>query len=347
MNRKWSMAAILAVLVGLGWYSKDRYCASYPTEPMCASTPAPEPTAEPTAEPTVGPEPQPSPVCPPVGATCGCWHRPPGEEWQQLPPCTEPTPGPTPTATPTPQPSDDCMNEADLVSAPCSGEQFGGAVVAATTKLGRLGPDCKANLKALAAELKRTTGKCTIGGIEAVFIVPRSDGLVEENHACFFGNGSWTNSGRGKFMGCHRISTTTPPPPTPTDGCTSPLPPKVARWNMQFRNRWWDVTPLFYNGEARGWGERIVTGYCNSVGFARQFCPARLDCEEGKDNLKCWERRACEGRGIGNLEDAVPLFRCQNGQPEINPLQPFQARCAPGWIEVCATDGTNCTRETP
>ena len=37
------------------------------------------------------PPPDPSPVCQ-EGETCGCWVKPPGEEWQQLPPCP-----PTPT----------------------------------------------------------------------------------------------------------------------------------------------------------------------------------------------------------------------------------------------------------
>jgi len=71
----------------------------------CSWPPAPQPTPSPTAtpEPTPTPEPDPSPVCPPAGATCGCWHRPPGEPWQQLPPC--PTPAPTPTPTPTPAPT--------------------------------------------------------------------------------------------------------------------------------------------------------------------------------------------------------------------------------------------------
>lgn len=39
--------------------------------------PAPEPA------PTPG---DPTPVCAP-GASCGCWHRPPGSDWIQLPPC--------------------------------------------------------------------------------------------------------------------------------------------------------------------------------------------------------------------------------------------------------------------
>jgi hypothetical protein len=147
-------------------------------------------------------------------------------------------------------------------------------------------------------------------------------------------------------MGCHSIGDAAPPPPEePTvEGCSTPIPPKVARWNLQFRNRWWDVTPLFYNGEAVTWFGVQTVGYCNAVGFARQFCPARLDCEAGKDNFKCEERRACEGVGFGGRASAVPLFRCENGAPEVNPDQPFQARCAPGWLEACATDGTSCTR---
>ena len=68
--------------------------------PSCPP-PAPQPTPTPCVTCPAGqhceggacvadpppPTPDPSPICEP-GATCGCWHRPPGEEWQQLPPCT-------------------------------------------------------------------------------------------------------------------------------------------------------------------------------------------------------------------------------------------------------------------
>ena len=30
MKKKFSLAAILAVLVALGWYSREKYCAQYP-----------------------------------------------------------------------------------------------------------------------------------------------------------------------------------------------------------------------------------------------------------------------------------------------------------------------------
>src|SRR3990167_1560736 len=49
----------------------------------------------PPPQPPPTPAPQPSPICEP-GATCGCWHQPPGEDWQQLPPCPGPPPQPTP-----------------------------------------------------------------------------------------------------------------------------------------------------------------------------------------------------------------------------------------------------------
>jgi len=73
MKKKSWIVAVLLVMVGLGWYSKDKFCASYPNEPICvAPTPAPTPTPEPTSEPT---------------------------------PIPTPTPAPTPTPTPTPLPT--------------------------------------------------------------------------------------------------------------------------------------------------------------------------------------------------------------------------------------------------
>jgi len=88
--------------------AQDQYKAS------CAVTPPPPTPEPPSCDPspcdpaeTCLPLPSgiecrpPDPVCE-VGASCGCWHRPPGEAWQELPSCTAPTPGPT--APPTPKP---------------------------------------------------------------------------------------------------------------------------------------------------------------------------------------------------------------------------------------------------
>ena len=86
MRSKSGVVAFLLMLVGLGWYSKDRFCASYPEQAICAAptpspTPGPTPTPEPT--PTVEPTPVPTPTPTPT-------------------PVPTPTPGPTPTPTPPP-----------------------------------------------------------------------------------------------------------------------------------------------------------------------------------------------------------------------------------------------------
>jgi hypothetical protein len=130
-----------------------------------------------------------------------------------------------------------------------------------------------------------------------------------------------------------------PPPidPPPVAGCPAPAVPKVAMWGLTYRNRWWDCTPKFSNGDSATWTGQPVTRYCAAIGMPdRLYCPAR---PEGNP-----DRRDCEGVGIGGYAAAVPLWRCEVGQAEVNESNPFQARCAPGWVEVCATDGTNCTR---
>jgi len=129
-----------------------------------------------------------------------------------------------------------------------------------------------------------------------------------------------------------------PDAPTPVAGCPVPVTPKVVRWGLTYRNRWWDCTPNFYGRDTATWTGQPVTGYCVAIGFPdRLFCPARPEGDP--------DRRACEGVGIGGRADAVPLWRCENGEPEVNPAQPFQARCDAGYIEVCSTDGAVCARE--
>ena len=127
-----------------------------------------------------------------------------------------------------------------------------------------------------------------------------------------------------------------PPPPA---GCSPPAVPKVAMWGLTFRNRWWDCTPKFSNGDSATWTGQPVSRYCTAIGMDRIYCPARPEGDP--------ERRACEGYGIGGYAAAVPHWNCEGGEPpEVNPANPFQARCpaASDWIEACATDGTSCTR---
>jgi len=63
----------------------------------CSPSPVTSITVPPTAPPPVDP----SPVCVP-NQICGCWHRPPTEEWQKLPDCEGPTTTTTTTLAPDP-----------------------------------------------------------------------------------------------------------------------------------------------------------------------------------------------------------------------------------------------------
>jgi len=232
------------------------------------------------------------------------------------------------------------MVEAEMIGVPCVGEQFGGAVLTATTKLGPLGSSCEANNRALAEELKHATGKCTIGGIEAVFIVPRSDGLIDERHTCFFKDGSWTNSGRGKFMGCHTIKSApkppTPPPPTDT---ACPAPPCPDKTYPDGRVRWkWnahlyppdkvDTTPV----------TKDQVPFCSATGQSpmadgtlRGGCPMRVDLHA--------ERRPVEEWLV-----VKPTLDSRNGakceQVEDNPFQFYRAN---GNCRLCTPSKDVCT----
>ena len=147
----------------------------------------------------------------------------------------------------------------------------------------------------------------------------------------------------GTVVWAPNAATKTWKPAEGVPGCSNPVTPKVARWGLTLRNRWWDATPQFYGKDTATWTGVPVSGYCAAIGFPdRLFCPARSECP----GMLCEERRACEGYGIGGYANAVPLWRCENGAPEINPVQPFQARCDPGWMEVCAMDSSTCLRVT-
>jgi len=173
---------------------------------------------------------------------------------------------------------------------------------------------------------------------DCTFVNRPTTDLYEEGHLFDYAR-ACVATGSSAMKKLYRRSGETPPPvePPPVAGCPAPVTPKVARWGLTFRNRWWDCTPQFYSKDTVTWTGVQITGYCAAIGMPeRLFCPAR---QEGDLN-----RRACEGVGIGGYAAAVPLWRCEQGLPEINAANPFQARCDPGWIEVCATDGTSCTR---
>jgi hypothetical protein len=225
-----------------------------------------------------------------------------------------------PDPPPVPLPPLDCINGPALAVVECSGPQHTADVRRGTDELGDLtGQPCNDNLLKLRDKL-RSYGLCAIGGeadSDAVFI-RRSDGLVEENHACFYGTGSWTGSGNGRFVACHTDGPT---------GCTDPRPPKVESFALKKHNNLFDATPRFFGRE-----------YCTAIGAPdRLRCPARIDCPA----FKCEERAACERVGVGG----DPLWR---GDGTINATDnPYQVRCGScTWVEVCSTDGTVCQRLT-
>jgi hypothetical protein len=221
------------------------------------------------------------------------------------------------------------MNEADLVGGqPCT-EEFADETLAATTKLGRLGSNCQENLDRLAAQIIADTGRCSIGGIEAIFIV-RDDGLVEERHACYFGDGSWTNLGKGKFMGCHKDTRAKPDP-----ACTDPLPPPLDRFachTLPSRPavEKWNCTPLV-EGQP----------YCASVGMpTRQRCPVRNECP----GHKCREREACERLVVSG----VPVWTFSGAGLAVteNPYVAEVPKDAPGTLTICDRSMTVCSTVT-
>jgi len=67
MKRATGWGAVLLVLTLLGWYSRDRFCQSYPEEAICAPAPEPTLTPPPIPEPTPTPTPPPD-IC--AGVVC-------------------------------------------------------------------------------------------------------------------------------------------------------------------------------------------------------------------------------------------------------------------------------------
>jgi len=347
--------------------------------PACPP-PAPQPTPTPCVTCPAGqhceggvcvadpPPPDPSPVCQ-EGETCGCWVKPPGEEWQQLPPCpptptcpatcpagqscTDPLAGCVPTP---PEPPAGCSIDGEPgPEIPGYRPALGGQVNDAMTSLR---PECAAGSRCVVPasrqawqarvvlELRRR-GLCAGQHTPETDEIAVSTGIAapREGWHVYAGPGAGPGTvvwSPGAARPAYEAPGGTPPPiePPPVAGCPAPVTPKVAMWGLTFRNRWWDCTPKFSNGDAVTWTGVPVTRYCTAIGMSdRIYCPAR---PEGDPN-----RRACEGVGIGGYASATPLWRCEAGAAEVNEANPFQARCAPGWIEACATDGTNCTRAKP
>ena len=215
-----------------------------------------------------------------------------------------------------------CIDEEKLVPSPGCQQKMALVVRDAMQTLGDLrGHPPQENLKKLAAEITEQTGRCAIGGHEAVFIL-RDDGLAEENHAVFFGDGGWITPS-GKFVGCHTGAE--------PRSCSLTTFPSFVKWNAgcpKAHGRWWDCAALFGD-----------SNYCEATGQ-----PGRTQCPVLPEGHP--ERASCELAALGG----PPLWKCERGgvaHPSNG--NPWLAACADGgagWIEICLPDGTNCKRRS-
>jgi hypothetical protein len=310
------------------------------------------------------PIPAPGPVCNP-GETCGCWVFPADEDdWRELacapregftnecvdrgcvytaippvcPPtcpegqvCTDPEAGCVPVVPP--DPGGTCgLREADLVASTCPAQQFAAENKRGTTALGPdPGGSPAANLEALASWF-RSQGWCAIAGSEALFVL-RDDGKVEERHSVYFGDGSWTNSGSGKFVGCHVRPAEAPV----ATACPPPLPNRAQgklKIGAKAHGRWVDSTI-----------QTVMTcDYCRAIGLGcygpdppcsplRCGCPMRAEGDP--------YRFACEmyAAGGGTVWQADP----PGSIVELNDGNPWQARTNGQRLRVCVLDLSICS----
>ncbi len=247
-----------------------------------------------------------------------------------------------------PPPDSSCVDENDLaaVGCPTPGANFQDEVKEATNALGDLrGRPPNENLDKLAAQLRvQMPSRCILSGKEAIFI-HRDDRTYEENHAVFFGNGSWTNSGRGRFVGCHKDMDPNgppvdPPPVDPPPGivvCENPSLPWTDR----------DRYNIKCPHGVGNWCDSVMTvhgnAYCTEIGMgsmpgggARWDCPPR---PEGHP-----ERHACESvfNGGQTGPPGDPIWT-SDGEVELKPkdgeVNRAIARTTGTWIRVCNADG--------
>lgn len=177
---------------------------------------------------------------------------------------------------------------------------MGAAVKWAIAKVGAPKPTPQASIKAVADKLNGG-GYCATAGIEAVFVM-RGDGRFEEYHVVAFGPPyGWTNSGNGKYIGCHRDSTR-------VEGvCGDPQPPTNPdhlRISVKPYGKFYDGTLVTKN----------ECEYCRltgmgwmSPGVPRCTCPMR-----GDGNV---ERTACEGVPTWETDPPGIEIVCNHGNP--------------------------------
>lgn len=241
--------------------------------------------------------------------------------------CDDPIPPPV---------NGDCPAEPKLVAAGDPPPQFHEEVLKATNTLGDLtGGNPNSNLDKLAVQLRiQLPNRCIISGIEAIFIHRDGDKLYEENHAVFFGNGGWTNNGRGKYIGSHRD--TSEPVEPPVTGCPLPHPdPDRMKFNIHDAGNHIDTTYTTVN----------QCEFCESIGLGehggviRCGCPIRPECgPNDPPDAICHEREACEREFIGNQKGW-----CNNEPWPNHNNNPAQFKACSGRFKTCTEDGKTCS----
>lgn len=276
-------------------------------------------------------------------ATCStsavpCKHNPTTDPThaELAPACPEePAPPAPPDAAPGPA---DCPSEAQLVDATCSSPLFHDAIKAATKKVDDIQGTPRERQDAVAASLE-TPDRCVISGKEAIF-VERPDGLYGEYHVVHSSQGTWTNSGRGKWIGCHAVGGSSQPPepePEPPSGsvcsdCSLSACPSFVKWSAKCPNphgTWLDCAAL--------WGP---ASHCAATGQANRYpCPI---LPEGDP-----ERARCEVCCMGG----PPLARCSVGDvahppptdewPDGNPWLSACVDATAEWLSYSLPDGSH------
>lgn len=202
----------------------------------------------------------------------------------------------------------------------CANQEYADAITWAIKKVGSPKPTPQASIAAVAAALNGG-GYCATGGKEAVFVM-RPDGRFEEYHVVAFGAPyGWTNSGHGKYMGCHHDKTRV------AGVCGNPQPPTNPA-HLQI-----NVKPMYgvYDGTLIAKNEceycRLTGTGWNGNGVPRCTCPMR-----GDGNV---ERTACEGVPVWETDPPSVDVVCRNGNPwQCGPAGAAKIRvCAKG---VCS-----------
>lgn len=250
---------------------------------------------------------------PPDRPKCDCWNKPPGpSEWEYLE-CAEP-----PTLDP-------CQPPEDTFEPGAGGRaQHHAEVLQATSQLGSLpGLTPRQKLVRLAERIVKNTGWCCFAGGDAIFIL-REDWGWGEYHAVSFGDGGWTNSGRGKWIGWHKDNRVT------NVGLAYPDPREV-KLTFQIHKQGGKVdTTLTTVG---------TLDYCRAVRMGKHGALPRAGCPvrpEGHPERGAWERvilgrqkHWCNGErmGLWNGNYAVAQGSCW------------------GHYKTCSEDGKICAEK--